>query len=421
MTTVFISIPWFLPAFKAGGPIQSIANMVKELDSGYQFYIYTSNSDLHGLPIAVAKTNEWTDFNACTKVWYAAKEDRSQHLLAQVEKIQPDCLYIIGLFDWHFNIVPLLYAKATKKILSVRGMLHPGALGQKAFKKKIFLQLMKWLKLERKCSFHATDATEAGFIEGVFVSNSNIQVAANFPRLLEAQATPIKEKGLLRMISIGIISPMKNYLLVLQALKQVKATVRYDIYGPVKEPAYWEQCLQAIQLLPTNITVAYHRELPPHKVPGKLAGHHLFILPSKSENYGHAIVEALSAGVPVVTSMGVPWLGLFEKNAGMNVNVELRSTNEEVRIEERERGAVSKLQSTNDELRMEEGRSDALGMLAPRESAELNLVEAIEMFAAMGQDEWNGYSKGAVEYIHARIDVAELKRAYGEMFSGLID
>lgn len=137
MKTIFISIPWFIPAFKAGGPILSIANMVNELDEGYQFYIYTSNSDLHGLPIAVALTNQWSEYNAHTKVWYASKKDRSQNLVDQVKQVKPDVLFIIGLFDWHFNIVPLLYANCPDKLLSIRGMLHPGALGQKKVKKTI--------------------------------------------------------------------------------------------------------------------------------------------------------------------------------------------------------------------------------------------------------------------------------------------
>ena len=31
---IFITIPWFLPAFRAGGPIQSVANLVKEYEDG---------------------------------------------------------------------------------------------------------------------------------------------------------------------------------------------------------------------------------------------------------------------------------------------------------------------------------------------------------------------------------------------------
>lgn len=368
--TIFISIPWFLPAFKAGGPIQSIANMVNEIKDGYRFYIYTSNADLHNLPIAVTITNEWIEYNDYTKVWYAGKQERSQHLVEQVKLIKPDTLFIIGLFDWHFNMVPLLYADATHKLLSVRGMLHPQALEQKPLKKKIFLQGLKWMKTYRKCSFHATDETEAGFIKNVFGPEANIKVAANFPRLLPVQNIPAKEKGFLKLVSIGIISPMKSYLPVIQALQEVRSVVHYDIYGPVKEAAYWEECLQAIKLLPANITVEYHRELPPHKVSSKLEGQHVFILPSKNENYGHAIVEALSAGIPVITSDGVPWLGLEEAAAGVNVTAEPG-----------------------------------------------HIKNAVEKFAAMDAGEYELFCKGAVQYITERVNTEALKENYKALFN----
>lgn len=367
---IFISIPWFVPAFKAGGPIQSIANMVNELKEGYRFYIYTSNADLHNQPIAVAITNEWVEYNDYTKVWYAGKQERSQHLVEQVKLIKPEVLYIIGLFDWHFNIVPLLYAEAAHKLLSVRGMLHPGALAQKAVKKKVFLQGLKWMKTNRKCSFHATDETEATYISNVFGDKAIIKIAANFPRLLPVQKVSVKEKGMLKLVSIGIISPMKNYLTVLQALTEVKAVVHYDIYGPVKEAIYWEECLQAIKALPSNITVEYHKEIPSHKVIAKLEGQHVFILPSKNENYGHAIVEALSAGLPVITSDGVPWTGLEAAGAGMNVTAE-----------------TSQVQN------------------------------AIEKFADMEAGEYELYCRNAVKYIKERIDINELKEEYEVLFN----
>lgn len=369
MKTIFISIPWFIPAFKAGGPILSIANMVNELDEGYQFYIYTSNTDLHGLPIAIALTNQWTEYNGYTKVWYANRKDRSQNLVDQVKQVKPDVLFIIGLFDWHFNIVPLLYADCCDKLLSVRGMLHPGALGQKKMKKQLFLKMMKWMKLDKKCRFHATDEAEAEYIRHIFGNEAGVSIATNFPRLLPVQPVPIKDPGILELVSIGIVSPMKNYLLVLKSLQQVKAKLHYEIYGPVKEPIYWEECLQAIKALPSNITVAYFPELPPHKIVSRLEGKHLFILPSRSENYGHAIVEALSSGLPVITSNNVPWQQLEEASAGMNIAAE-----------------------------------------------ENELSEAVEKFAAMGSEEYSKYRAGAVQYINEKIAVDELKSVYREMF-----
>lgn len=368
--SIFITIPWFSPAFKAGGPIQSIVNMVNELNSGYRFYIYTSNSDLNGEPIAVAQVNEWLPFNEHTKVWYATNKNRSENLISQVAAIRPDWIYMIGMFSWHYTLVPLLFAKAPHKLVSARGMLHPGALEQKPFKKKSYLLLLKALGVTRRTLFQATDAAEERHIKTALGPGAEIRVAANFPRLLVPHIPAEKKPGMLRMVSVGIVSPMKNYLLVLQALEKVQAQVEYHIYGPVKDAAYWETCLEQIKKLPAHITVFFHREIPAHKIPGKLQDQHLFILPSVSENYGHAIIEALSAGVPVVTSYNLPWLHLEETGAGINL----------------------------------------------QPSAE-TLAAAIEKFAAMDHDTYFSCSLAAARYAREHTNLEALKKNYDELFN----
>lgn len=42
----------------------------------------------------------------------------------------------------------------------------------------------------------------------------------------------------------------------------------------------------------------------------------LFVLPTRGENFGMVVAEALAAGTPVVTTTGAPWSGLQEHRAG---------------------------------------------------------------------------------------------------------
>ena len=371
MTKVFITIPWFLPAFRAGGPIQSIANLVKEFHDEVEYYIFCSDTDLNGGAIENVTTGEWVQHNDYTRVYYAHHEKISNSLVKQVEAIKPDVLYIIGLYSWHFNMVPLIFCKHPKKILSVRGMLHPGALSQKKWKKKIYLRLFKLMEYQHKIVFHATDAVEEKYVRNHFGKPAVISIAGNLPNNLGALPVAKKEPGTLTLISIALISPMKNILMVLEALGEIDSVIQYDIYGPVKDAGYWDECLAKIKSLPPNIMVTAHEEIDPSGIKEVLKGAHVFILPSKSENFGHAIYEALSAGRPVITSNHTPWNHLQESCAGINVSVENN----------------------------------------------VELTDAINFFAAMDEPTLIQWLKGAIDYADRAIDIDKIKGQYREMFS----
>jgi glycosyltransferase involved in cell wall biosynthesis len=146
--------------------------------------------------------------------------------------------------------------------------------------------------------------------------------------------------------------------------------VQYDLYGPIKEEEYWDVCKEQIKKLPPNIKVQYHKEIEPQKVKEALQTAHVFILPSKSENFGHAIYEALSAGRPVITSHNTPWNDLQESKAGMNISTDYS----------------------------------------------LEISEAIHTFAQMDFDELQQWSKAAFEYSEKAIDLEEIRKRYGVMF-----
>lgn len=370
MKKIFITIPWFYPAYKAGGPVLSIVNLIQELNEGYEFAVFTSHSDLNSEALRGIKLNQWQQYNPYTKVWYAENGNRSNDLLQQVKIINPDLIYIIGLYSWHFNIVPLFFCKNYKKILSVRGMLHPGALTQKKLKKQLFLNAFKLSQKDKNICFHATDALEKEYIENKFGSGSLVKIAANIPRSILKRKHSNKEEGQLHLITIALISPMKNHLLVLQSLAMCKEEIRYSIYGPVKDPLYWQQCVELIERLPSNIKVRYYGDIQPQLIPEKLYDADVFIMPSKSENYGHSIIEALSAGLPVITSEFTPWNELAKNKAGLNVAL-----------------------------------------------SELSLMEAIHFFSSLDKTIYLEWSDSAAVYAAKRVDIQALKNEYELLFS----
>ena len=117
---------------------------------------------------------------------------------------------------------------------------------------------------------------------------------------------------------MSLITEKKNLHLILQALQSISFQIELDIYGPIKDHDYWKSCQKIYTELPANCKVSYKGPINPVEVQYTLQQYHAFVLPSKGENFGHAIYEALSVGRPVIISEFTPWNELKAKAAGWN-------------------------------------------------------------------------------------------------------
>ena len=57
-----------------------------------------------------------------------------------------------------------------------------------------------------------------------------------------------------------------------------------------------------------------------------MKNYHCLFLPSTGENYGHAIVEAFSAGLPVIISTLTPWKNLESQKVGWDIPLDKKHT-----------------------------------------------------------------------------------------------
>ena len=105
-------------------------------------------------------------------------------------------------------------------------------------------------------------------------------------------------------------------MLLLQALQMLDfSTTGYFIGGYQNEP-YFSEFQNAVNSLPTQHQVKYLGELSVDEIAEHLTQCDLLINTSISENFGHAMAEALSAGVPVLVGPNTPWQELWELKAG---------------------------------------------------------------------------------------------------------
>lgn len=315
-----------MPAFKAGGPIQSIANLVRNLHFNYEFYILTSDKDAGDkVPMKDIIADKWIDFenNHAKVIYLSNKKMNTKNILKIINEIRPHKIFINGIYSFYFTLVPAFFFSDIS-IIHTRGMLHPGALTQKSIKKKWYVRFIKLFNIFGTATFCVSDHKELLFVGNVFKGKNQIKIAQNYPSSLDALDPIAKDVGKLKLISVALISPMKNHLIVLEAIKTLMYEVEWMIYGPIKDKNYWEICLDKIKELPSNIKVVYKGEIEPNRVADALNDAHFFILPSLSENFGHALFESMVSGKPIITSFNTPWNNLQENNAGYNtlLNVE---------------------------------------------------------------------------------------------------
>jgi len=369
---VLILTDWFVPGFKAGGPIQSVNNLVKALESKLDFSVITSDRDLlEKQAYPVIKSDLWLR-SSDHRIYYASPEGLSSILKHELTGASHDWIYTNSFFSWRFTIKPLLllwrHHALHKVILAPRGMLGAGALSVKPFKKKMFIQLFRLLGITKRIQFHATDASEAIAIQNAIGSEARITVISNFPVQISNQEKPGSARNPVKLVYASRLSPKKNPLYLLKILQDIKGlNYRLDLYGTVDDHAYFEKCQKLIE---ANDRMHWHPAVSPTELYAILRQADFFVLPTLNENFGHAIIEALAHGTPVIISDQTPWNDLESFGAGWVIPL-----------------------------------SDAT-----------TWKKTLEQTAQLSERDYKRMSASAVEYVKRKFDFEEIRTQYLELF-----
>ncbi|HNR18582.1 MAG TPA: glycosyltransferase family 4 protein [Bacteroidia bacterium] len=326
--SIAILVDWFLPGYKAGGPIRSCANIIAHLKNDFSFSVITADCDANETtPYQGIKSNTWNIRTEGTNVFYFSKTfSKYKNLKALLLNGSFQVWYMNSLFSVFFTLFPLIIARFNnvnaKLIVAPRGMLGDGALQIKPFKKKIFLFVSNTLGLYKNVVWHASTQLEKEEIQKHFGANAIVEVALNLSEpseILFKKRT--KLEGKIKLVFFSRISIKKNLHLVFEFLKNINRVykVDFDIYGLKEEESYWQQCENAIRQLPSNITATYKGAIDNTQLKEALSQYHFSILPTMHENYGHSIVESWAAGCPVIISENTPWRNLEKEKCGWDI------------------------------------------------------------------------------------------------------
>lgn len=118
------------------------------------------------------------------------------------------------------------------------------------------------------------------------------------------------------ILSVSVVSPHKNYEVLIKAFNIIKSKKLYDgkllIIGDMDcYKQYYTELLQLVVKYNLTNEVVFLGKIPNKRLKDYYRNSDLFIFPSLEESFGIPLIEALSSGIPVVSSDGDKYKELF--------------------------------------------------------------------------------------------------------------
>lgn len=310
---------------KDGGPSRSTPILAKGLSLvGVETTLMSLSTDdmnthlLDGSQVDIVKVNR--NYNS----------DSLERLLLEG---QYDLIHGQNLWDpFYHNMARITRKHGIPYIVTPRGCLEPWAYKGQGFirnmKKKIAMLLYQKNDLDKANCILATAEMEANNIRALGIT-APIAVIPNGIDVSEYKCRSLEEKANVKkqIVFLSRIHQKKGIEFLINAWENLKTSYpdwKVVIAGNGDE-AYIKRLRSLILSKDMQDCVSI---IPPvfgadkHKLYCESS---LFVLPTYSENFGMVIAEAMSCGVPVITTTGTPWQELNEKHLGWCIELSLNN------------------------------------------------------------------------------------------------
>jgi glycosyltransferase involved in cell wall biosynthesis len=320
-------VPTYIPAWKHGGPIRSVHGLCKALAArGHQVTVFTTDVDTEG----AVPTGQAVQLDG-VEVWYfpvAAPRRlyRSPQMGAALRSRIAgfDLVHLHSVFLWPTAAAARAAERAgVPYLLAPRGMLVPDLLKRRGrWRKAAWIRLVERRTLARAAGLHATADLEAGEARRLGLDLPPVFIVPNGidPEPPPAGAPGVPVRDLLAtgpfLLYLGRLSWKKGLDRLIPALARVPDT-RLALAGNDEEGIR-----PRLETLAREAGVA-DRVVFLGPVDGAdkaalLHGCAALVLPSYSENFGNAVLEAMAAGRPVAVTPEVGLAGVVrEERAGI--------------------------------------------------------------------------------------------------------
>ncbi len=330
-----LHVAWTLSP-RNGGPPKAAVEMCRELARrGEHVAIYTTNLDGKGrLPVPLGEPVIGED--GVEYRYFPVRGDYSLSFpfAAALRRAVPqyDLVHVHSLYRFT-STVACYYSRryGVPYVVRPHGTLDPYIFYHHRLRKRVYERLFERRNLEAAAAVHFTAYEELELARSLGLRFKGVVVPLGVT--LDSDETPVPE-GMIRnywpetrgkriLLFLGRLTYKKGLDLLVKAFGAI-ARRRDDVHlliaGPDDENygGFVEQWLKEERVAEK---ATFTGMLLGNKKAAALRGSDLFLLPSYSENFGIAVVEAMANGLPVVISNRVNiWREIREARAGEVVN-----------------------------------------------------------------------------------------------------
>ena len=251
----------------------------------------------------------------------------SPELLHILEQEEYDIIHSHGLWT---NIARI--AAELSNVRNVPHLLSPcGMLQSKAMKRSWWKKLPVRLWFQERALHNATciqaksemeylDLRQLGLENPIAIVPNPVCVPINSTEVVVERYREIFKipKGMKCLLFLGRIHPIKGIIRLIEAWanqRRFHDDWRLILAGPM-ENAFLSTAEKHIDDLECRKSIILTGDLCDQKKWGALEIADLFVMPSDFENFCLAIAEALTVGIPVITTKGTPWKIVKDQGAG---------------------------------------------------------------------------------------------------------
>jgi len=225
-----------------------------------------------------------------------------------------DLIHVHALFSYTCTVTMVIANyHHTPYILTPHGLLCHWSLQQARLKKRLYLNLIEYYNLNQAKAIHFTDQQEQEEVKSLKLSPKTVEIPLGIEPVTTIKDASNKLRHWLEIpqntpiiLFLSRLHPKKGLDYLIEALGKLRSDLSFHLIIAGDGDDTYKQILNQY-LEKSNLAERTHLVgfVEGEKKALLLQGSDLFALTSHSENFGIVVLEALSAGLPILLTPGV--------------------------------------------------------------------------------------------------------------------